>query len=174
MSDGPSIVTLADDIAAIANGIAGWLLVGLGVFGFLAVESAVLGNSGLSTNPFVVALVLAFSAAFVTFGVFVNPRFRRRLNRRHAVDRFGTVRTVDNRVVHADENCRERCVVCGPRVERGLFRRLRSEYVVAGVPVYTESESFNHYCRSCALSELRGGDPDAQTREETAETLLER
>ncbi|KTG10368.1 hypothetical protein AUR64_12425 [Haloprofundus marisrubri] len=189
MSDDSSIVTLADSISDLANGIAGWLLVALGAAGFLNVTSAVFGNSGLSTNPLVMGFVLLFSLTLVTFGVFVNPRFRRRLNRRHSVDRFGTVRTVDNRVVRAEENCRERCVACDSRVEQGVVRRLREEYVVAGVPVYTDSESYNHYCRSCALSELSpevGGtsadsagdrDTDAEMRtgtETETETAFER
>lgn len=167
MSDEPSsVVALADSVSDLLNGIAGWILVALGVAGLLSAGGSVVqlvGGASPGPNPAVVALLTLFSLLFVTLGVFVNPRFRRRLDRRHAPSRFGRVRSVDDRVVHADEDCRERCVVCEDRVDRGLDRRYRSEFVVAGVPVYTASEDHNYYCLACATADRSGVDREGDT-----------
>ncbi|MCU4973097.1 hypothetical protein OB955_10120 [Halobacteria archaeon AArc-m2/3/4] len=168
MSDRPShsddspVVALADTVSEILYGIAGWLLVGLGLaISVLGPPSAAAGHGiGFSALLFsTVAFVLGL--VFVAFGVFVNPSLRRRLNRRHKISRFGTVRTVDQRVVRPDERCLERCVSCDSRVERGMVRRYREEYALAGVPVYTASVDYNHYCLECATDELSGRHDDA-------------
>lgn len=163
MSDEPSIVALADSVSDLMNGVAGWILIATGSVGLLAAGGSVVqlfDATAPSPNPAVIALLTSFSLLLVTFGVFVNPRFRRRLDRRHAVSQFGSVRSVDERVVRAAEHCRERCVVCESRVDEGLDRRFRSEYVFAGIPVYTVSEDHNHYCLDCATAELSGIDPE--------------
>lgn len=151
------IVALADTVSEILYGIAGWLLVGLGlaISALGPVSSVAVHGVGvlgllLSTFAFVLGLV------FVALGVFVNPSSRRRLNRRREVSRFGTVRSVDQRVVRPEERCLRRCVSCGSRVESGMVRRYRDEYAVAGVPVYTRSVDYNHYCLECATDELSG------------------
>lgn len=155
-------VELAETISELLYGIVGWILVGFGLwFGLMAgdtvVEAVTLDGVAIGTG-LLAALSLAVSLAVVAFGVFVNPRMRRRLNRRHAPSEFGRVRTVDQRVIRTDEGCTERCVACGSRIERGLVRRYREEYAIAGVPVYTRSEGHNHYCVECATV---GGDvPD--------------
>ncbi|SDM74477.1 hypothetical protein SAMN04487949_2469 [Halogranum gelatinilyticum] len=168
MSDEPSsVVALADSVSDLLNGIAGWLLVGFGVAGLLSAGGSVVqlvGGASPAPNPAVIPFLTLFSLLFVTFGMFVNPRFRRRLDRRHAPSRFGWVRSVDDRVVHADEDCRERCVVCEDRVDRGLDRRYRSEFVVAGVPVYTASEDHNYYCLACATADRSGVAAESVTR----------
>ncbi|ELY48359.1 hypothetical protein [Natronorubrum sulfidifaciens] len=160
MSDSTSgVVALADSVSDLLYGIAGWSLVVLGLM--LAVTGGrVLLEFGLTTSAAVGATIL-FGLAFVTtaFGLFVNPRFRRRLERRHAPSKFGWVRSVDQRVIRPDERCSERCVACGSRIEQGMVRRYREEYAVAGVPVYTRSVGYNHYCLECATAELRGGEP---------------
>jgi hypothetical protein len=170
MSDEPSpVVALADSVSDLMNGVAGWILVAFGTLGLLSTGGSVVqlfDAAAPSPHPLVLVLLTLFSLCFVAAGVFVNPRFRRRLNRRHDPSRFGSVRSVDNRVVRADENCRERCVVCGSRVDEGLDRRFRSEYVVAGVPVYTTAEDHNYYCLSCATTELL--DPDSERDGEPA------
>ncbi|SIR62640.1 hypothetical protein SAMN05421752_101341 [Natronorubrum thiooxidans] len=62
-------------------------------------------------------------------------------------------------MIRPDEQCSERCVACGTRVEQGMVRRYREEYAVAGIPIYTRSVGYNHYCLECATTELRGGEP---------------
>jgi hypothetical protein len=52
-------------------------------------------------------LVVGFAFVFIGIGIFVNPGFRRRLDRRHEITRFGRNRTVDGRVLSAAENQRE-------------------------------------------------------------------
>lgn len=163
-------VALADTVSGLMYGIAGWMLIGLGGLGLVSVVGTAIGdptNSGFIALP----LLLLFSLLLITFGVFVNPRFRRRLNRRQTITRFGRVRSVDRRVLHATENRSERCVECGTRTTEGVIRRYREEFVVAGVPIYTLSEGKNYYCPDCALSESPH-DADEQSR--AVESALER
>lgn len=42
------------------------------------------------------------------------------------------------------------------------MRRYREQYAVAGVPIYTVSEGYNHYCVECASEGLLG--PREQAR----------
>lgn len=159
-SDSPSpAVALADTISEILYGIAGWLSIGFGLLAAVAVVPQLLQRE-LTTHVMVGTTFWLLSAfVLVALGVFVNPRFRRRLNRRHAPSEFGRVRSVDRRVVRPEENCIERCVSCRSRVEKGLVRRYREEYAVAGVPVYTISEGYNHYCLECATRDVLGERP---------------
>lgn len=90
----------------------------------------------------------------VALGLAVTPRFRRRFDRRGSVTTFGTVRSVDQRVVPPEADLAARCVACDEPVDEGLQRRFREEYAVAGVPLYTRSERFNHYYLDCALAEF--------------------
>lgn len=155
MAGTPSSVDLADTVSDLLYGVAGWLLVGLGLVAFAAGLGGLVQQAG-TPEMVVPLLVLAFGFVFVVAGVFVNPRFRRRLDRRHAPTRFGRVESVDSRVMRAAENRRETCVGCGDRVEEGLLRRYRSEYALAGVPVWTRSEAENVYCSRCAVAERTG------------------
>ncbi|WP_440771823.1 hypothetical protein [Natronorubrum sp. DTA28] len=158
MSNGRSnAVELADRVSALLYGIAGWLLVGFGLlFGVVGAGNIVASATQGVTAGYVLlaALWLVASFVLVAFGIFVNPRMRRRLDRRHAPSAFGRVRSVDRRVVRPDEDCDERCVACDSRVERGLVRRYREEYALAGLPVYTRSTDYNYYCLECATAEL--------------------
>ena len=147
-------VELADRVADICYALAGWLTVvfGIGIAfvaisGFLASEPH-LGNALLAIVLFAVGFVVA------SLGIFVNPGMRRRLNRRHSPSTFGRVRSVDRRVLRPDEDCDERCIACDFRVERGLVRRYREEYALAGLPVYTRSTDYNYYCLECATNEV--------------------
>lgn len=181
MSDTPvGVVELADRISALLYGIAGWLTVGLGLlvtvaagrFGYGVATGAARVDAVVGAGLLALFLCLA-GLVTVVLGLFVNPRFRRRLDRRHDPSTFGRVRSVDRRVVRPEEHCLERCVDCGDRVEKGLVRRYREEYALAGVPLYTRSEGYNHYCLECAMTELRGEDV-AGSRSEADGRVLER
>ncbi|MWV39569.1 hypothetical protein [Natrialba sp. INN-245] len=167
----PGVVELADDVSALLYGIAGWLSIG---FGLLLAGSAVLnltlGGLALSgASAVFAAMMLIVAFVFVALGAFVNPRMRRRLNRRHAPTTFGRVHSVDQRVVRANEECPERCVSCGCRIEEGLVRRYREEFALAGVPVYTTDVGYNHYCLECAIEEFLGERVESETRTESVE-----
>jgi hypothetical protein len=168
-ADSSPVVSLADSVSALLYGIAGWLLVGIGLLGvtltILRTSSAAPGSLALS------AMALCFSALFVLFGLFVNPRFRQRVNRRHSPAKFGRVRSVDSRVLRAAEGRAETCANCGAGLNEGLVRRYREEYCVAGVPVATVSEGRNYYCVDCATTaEGHGTYPDTAGVAENAES----
>ncbi|WP_293033345.1 hypothetical protein [Natronococcus sp.] len=177
MSDSPAgVVELADRISALLYGIAGWLTVGFGLlltgaaltFGLSVVTGSARVDGTVGPGLFALFLLLT-GLVTVALGIFVNPRFRRRLDRRHGLSQFGHVRSVDRRVVRPEEQCLEHCVDCGDRVEKGLVRRYREEYALAGLPVYTRSEGYNHYCLECATADLRGkGVADSTSGDEAA------
>lgn len=154
MTEQPSTaVELADTASDLMYGLAGWLLIFLGVVAFLSSVSGFIQASRMS-GLIVSLLILVFAFVFLSTGVLVNPRFRRRLNRRHELSKFGRVQTVDSRVFESSERRKETCVCCGSRMTEGLIRRYREEYVVAGLPVWTSSENYNYYCRYCGINEL--------------------
>ena len=134
-------------------GIAGWLLIGLGVLALLSGAGGVIQTAG-TAEMVVPLLLLGFAFVFVSLGVFVNPRFRHRLNHRCGVSRFGRHKTVDSRVLSATENRRESCVSCDSSLTEGLVRRYRNEFVLAGIPVWTRSENRNFYCPDCAVENV--------------------
>ncbi|WP_201293925.1 hypothetical protein [Natronorubrum halalkaliphilum] len=161
MADRSGVVKLADAVSELLYGIVGWLSIGVGVLAALTVLLQ-LPQSDLTAGTALLAMLwLTVAFVLVVLGVFVNPRFRRRLNRRHEPSQFGRLRSVDRRVVRPKEDCDERCVSCRSSIGKGLVRRYREEYVLAGVPVYTRSEGYNHYCLDCATDELSGGTPSA-------------
>ncbi|ELZ95949.1 hypothetical protein C440_06652 [Haloferax mucosum ATCC BAA-1512] len=154
MSEQPStIVELADTVSELMYEIVGWILLFIGLIGLLRSFTMLFDATGVPD------LVGAFTVLALTFvclsaGVFVNPRLRRWLNRRHSVSTFGRAQTVDSRVFGAEERRTETCVRCESRVSTGLLRRFREEYAVAGIPIWTLSENQNCYCRSCGLEEI--------------------
>ena len=152
--DTEGVVAVADTLSDLMYAVAGWVLVGLGLL------AGISGVSTLVTGEGFGAVVLGFAFVFLVFGVMLNPGMRRRIDRRHGVTDFGRVRSVDRRVLGPDEECLERCVACDDRVDRGLVRRFREEYAVAGIPVYTASVGYNHYCLECASEEVLGIDAD--------------
>lgn len=158
-------VALADTVSDLLYGIAGWLTICLGLLVTL-VPPQIVAEMGITAQSVLLSLVMfGFAFVLVALGAFVNPRFRRRLDRRHSASTFGRVNSVDQRVVRPEERCTERCVACGDRVEKGLVRRYREEYAIAGVPVYTSAEGYNHYCLECASREFlgeRSADPSGE------------
>ncbi len=161
--------------------VCGWLLIAVGLLATVT-GIANLADAGLVASSLLPSLfVFGFAFLLIVFGVFVNPRFRRRLERRHGLAQFGRVRSVDQRTVKPAENCREQCVSCQRRLEKGLVRRYREEFAIAGVPLYTHSEGYNHYCLECASSELLGesttdvdGSDDHHSRRSEDERLFDR
>lgn len=151
MSADPStVVSLADTVSRILYGIAGWLLIGVGLLGG---SLTILRTSSSAPETLVLsAMALLFSALFIMFGVFVNPRFRQRINRHHSPTRFGRVQSVDSRVLCTEEGRMENCANCDSGLSEGLVRRYREEYCVAGMPIYTISEGVNYYCVDCATT----------------------
>ncbi|ADD04709.1 uncharacterized protein Nmag_1125 [Natrialba magadii ATCC 43099] len=165
MSDSNSaVVALADTVSELLYGIVGWLLIGLGLFAAVTVSLNAIGDGLAGMEALLTALMLAVSFVFVALGIFVNPRLRRRLSRRHSLSTFGRVQSVDQRVIRPEEDCTERCVACQSPIEKGMVRRYRTEFALAGVPVYTDSVGHNHYCLACAAAELQL--PDAIEAEE--------
>jgi hypothetical protein len=136
--------------------LAGLLLL---IGGWIATVAAIGGSPGF-------ALI---GVGFALLGAGAAPPVRRRLGRRHGLAEFGRRRTVDHRVVRPTERVEESCVVCGGAFDRGLVRRRRDETVVAGVPLMTHDERYNHYCVDCARADLFGGTiGDPPTAEATA------
>jgi hypothetical protein len=153
MSSNPSTsVEMADTVSAILYAIAGWLLVGLGSLGLVGTALRIGGNTA-PTNLALSTVVVLLSLTMILFGVFVNPRFRRRLDRGGPVTDFGRTRSVDSRPLRPGEGRTVECVICGTRTDRGLVRRYREEFRLAGLPVSTRSEGRNHYCLDCATAE---------------------
>ena len=156
MPSEPSSVRVADTVSELLYAVAGWLLVGLGLFAAVGTVGRLLtgATGGTLLAP---AVVLLFACLLVLFGVFVNPRFRRRLDDRTAVSQFGRTKRVDRRVLRAEEGRTETCVNCTQPLTEGLVRRYREQVCLAGVPVWTRSEGRNYYCVDCATTELSGG-----------------
>ncbi|NGM69589.1 hypothetical protein G6M89_11330 [Natronolimnobius sp. AArcel1] len=176
-----SVVSLADTVSEWLYAICGWLLIAIGVV-MTVTASLNLVDAGLADSSLLGAMVM-FGSAFmlIAFGIFVNPRFRRRLERRHEPTQFGRVRSVDQRTIGPEEECDETCISCQGTIETGLIRRYREESAIAGVPVYTHSEGYNHYCLQCASSEVLGEPPadvdgadDHQSRRSEDEPLFDR
>jgi len=157
---------LANMVSKLLYGIAGWMAVGLGVLGLLVSFLRILGGSA-PINPVLSATVILISVAFVLLGLFVNPRFRRHLNRRRSLTRFGRIQSVDERTLHSVEEQTRHCVSCGSRLSEGLIRRYREEVYIAGIPAFTHSEDYNYYCVECAASEIGS---DTQTELPPAES----
>ena len=157
-TDSTGIVGVADTLSTIMYALAGWILIAVGVVGGARSLSALTGGEPLA----LVGLGLAF--VVISLGVVVNPDLRRRIDRRHGIYRFGAVRSVDQRVFRPEEGTVERCVECDDPTDHGLVRRYRGEYAVAGLPVYTRSIGYNHYCPDCAGTDALGtGVPDEVT-----------
>lgn len=158
--DRPNSAVLADLIGDVVAALVGTGLMAAGVAFLWAAFANLLrypsvGSSLLTLFAAVVAFVL------VGTGVLVNPWAKRRLDRLHSPTTLGRARTVDERVVRPEERCTERCTACRERVDAGLVRRRREEYVLFGVPLVTSSERYNHYCLDCATAEFAADRPGA-------------
>ena len=165
-------VKIAHTTSDILYSVAGWLLIGLGVFGILSVLATVIAGPD-SVSIFPIVLSLLFAILFIVFGVFVNSGIRHRLSRRRSVTRFGRTKAVDNRVLRSNEDKFETCAECDTQMDEGLNRRYRDEFLFVGIPMYSFSEGYNYYCTDCALSDrevLMGRD---QSTDEDGETFDE-
>ncbi|EMA56823.1 hypothetical protein [Halococcus thailandensis] len=144
---------LANAVSRLLYGVAGWMMIGLGILGII-VQIGYLTSDLSLADPVLTPAVVLISVVLVLLGVFVNPRLRHRLDRRHSLTQFGRIQSVDERVLHAEEGQTKRCVNCGSRLTEGLARRYREEICFAGIPIFTSSENYNHYCVECAATEL--------------------
>ncbi|WP_277542311.1 hypothetical protein [Haloarcula laminariae] len=165
-----STVELADAVSEVLYALAGWLLVGLGAVGVVVAVLSV--ASGTAPSLVLSSIVVLLSLCLVAFGVFVNPGFRRRLDRRRSLGQFGRSRVVEHRVLRPGEDRTDRCVDCGARVAEGELRRYREEFCLAGLPVYTHSEGENAYCLDCATTDSSDATAPADERAR-AEPLTE-
>lgn len=141
------------DLTALSSYIGGGLLVVLGLLFLVTAVSAGSLAGG------------AISAVFTLGGIGLLPPVKKRLDRRHGIQKFGRLRTVDHQFVSPAETDEEVCVVCGTQVGDGLLRRRRDETVLAGVPVSTHRVQDNHYCEQCARAEqlIEEAELDAET-----------
>jgi len=91
-------------------------------------------------------------------GLYLFPPTRRRIERRHPVTRFGSVRSTDETVVQSPD---KPCVACGRAIDTGIRRTYREEKAVAGIPILTVRDGENHYCESCSYlgPDSGAGDP---------------
>ncbi len=145
--------------------IVAWTLV---VFGGIVFSGAVQSLGQLDGT----AISLFFTTlCFFLTSAFIHPRFGPQLTKEYALTEFGSVRSVDRRVLYPNEGRSERCAECDTQTTKGVIRRYREEFVVAGVPVYTRSEGTNHYCLDCVSSEFVHG---ATARPQTSEPAVER
>jgi hypothetical protein len=80
-------------------------------------------------------------------GLYMFPPTRRRIEDRHPVTKFGTVRSTDETVVRFPD---KPCVACGRSIETGVKRTYCEEKAIAGIPIMTVEDGENHYCESCA------------------------
>lgn len=112
-----------------------------------------------------------FGLPLLLGGLYLFPPTRRRIERRHPVTRFGTVRSTDETVVHSPD---KPCVACGRPIDTGIRRNYREEKVVAGLPILTSQEGENHYCETCSAlgAYPNAGDPTVDPVEST--DLIER
>lgn len=95
-SEPSSTIELADPVSDRLYGIVGWLLIGL--------SPMALWSAGVELSNGISVTSAFLSLVFLTFGVFINLRLRRQLNHRHAVTRFGRIRTVDDRALRPEED----------------------------------------------------------------------
>ena len=149
---------LANAVSVLLYGVAGWIMIGLGIFGIIVQIGYLTSNLSLAESS-VDTCGRSHICGLVHLGVFVNPRFRRRLDRRHSITQFGRIQSVDEHVLYAGEGYTKRCVNCGSRLNKGLVRRYRENICFVGVLVFTSSENQNHYCVECAAAELGVSDP---------------
>lgn len=83
-------------------------------------------------------------------GLLLLPPVRDRLEKRHPIATFGWAKTVRTASV---SNPAEPCSICLDDVDGGVRRTSGREFVLAGVTVWFDEESVNHYCRPCLESE---------------------
>jgi hypothetical protein len=172
VTEEPPGVALADRVAALMYGLAGWLLIGLGTLAALSGAGGIVGAGG-PREALVPLVALGIGLAVALAGAVVNPRTRRRLARRREPTRFGRDRTVETGTFAATDGRPPPCVACGTPATEGMVRRYREEVLVAGVPVWTTTADENRYCPACGRAEL-GVTDEAATTDRAPESLVER
>jgi hypothetical protein len=165
-------VRLADTVSELLYSVSSLLLLLLGLV--TGVASVAFFVSGSEPALLAGTLTLLASLLFLASAVVCTAWFRERFGRRGPVTQFGHVRSVDERVVRPAEQCSEPCVVCSGAVERGLVRRSREEFTVAGVPLHTRAATLNHYCLACARQERSVGAVDTDPEHERTTASAER
>lgn len=126
---------------------------------------ALIGISMLSDIDSAVSAFLAIS--FIGASLFTFPPTRRRFQDREPVTKFGQVRSTTEEIATEPDIP---CTACSRPVENGVKRTFRERTCVAGIPLVTNDEGENYYCRSCA-----NGDPfSVDTNEKSRDKLKER
>ena len=89
----------------------------------------------------------------------------RRVDPVYGLGDFGATERVDVRTFDGDL---ETCSRCETSTRRGLYRRYRRQWVVAGVPLYTMAWGRNAYCPDCVDPDTLGpiGDPNTEATTE--------
>lgn len=118
-----------------------------------------LGTS-ISTTA-LAAATIGFGAAVALAGVGHLPPVRRRLEVRRSFTTNGRHRRVDERSI---AGATEPCTCCAGPVARGVERTYRDAYYVLGVPLSTNVEGHNVYCRACANGDLTRRDDEDDDR----------
>lgn len=163
VSDRTPETRIADRISRLMYEIGGWLSIGFGLAGVVAM----LAQAGTTGAAFSAAMGLFF-AFFLLLGIAVTPSVRGRLADRHAITRFGRVPVVERRAVGPDDRCDRDCVVCGAEIDRGVVRRYRRDTVVAGVPLRRGAHGYNAYCLGCRRPEVTMGSKETADHEASA------
>jgi hypothetical protein len=109
------------------------------------------GLGGLSNGAGIVGVV------FIAIGAILLPPVRERISVEHSITTVGSVRSTGEGVIR---NVNEPCSVCYDSIDKGVARTYREQFVLFGVPLFTEDEGSNNYCRSCA-----GGEPSVNVTE---------
>ena len=91
----------------------------------------------------------------------------RRVDPVYELGDFGPTDRVDVRTFDDD---RETCTRCETSTRRGLYRRYRRQWVVAGVPIYTMAWGRNAYCPDCIDPDTLAPIDDPRTEEATETT----
>jgi hypothetical protein len=119
----------------------------------VSVFLALVGIAILDGVGSVAALFLGVT--FVLAALFTFPPTRERFEDRKPVTTFGRAHSTDEEVVTAPD---QPCTACSRPVGTGVKRTYRERTYVAGIPITTNEEGENVYCRSCA-----NGDPFTTT-----------
>lgn len=96
--------------------------------------------------------------SFILAALFTFPPTRKRFEDRQSITTFGRAHSTDETVATAPA---VPCTACSRPVGTGVKRTYRERTYVAGIPITTNEEGENVYCRSCA-----NGDPFTATGDE--------
>jgi hypothetical protein len=120
------------DLGPLSHYVMGLLLLLSGIYVIgtsLASFGAILGGIGL-----------------VLVSLLVLPPVRRRIRDRHPPTTFGPTESVEERTVSETDQL---CSICRGSIDDGVVREYETEFVLAGLPLYTMEAGENWYCNSC-------------------------